>query len=111
MFPSSSRVKLNRAALKDVVELKVVPRRRRVHVTGDCQRQHENHKVTQLFSVKDNNNNNKSTCRSVQTFLPHQMGPENVTGYIPGGEPEETGVVGTQKAVRRHDVQTCERGV
>ncbi|TKS88907.1 Testis- and ovary-specific PAZ domain-containing protein 1 [Collichthys lucidus] len=92
MFPSSSRVKLNRAALKDAVELKVVPRRRRVHVTGDCQRQHENHKVTQLLSVKDNNNN-KSTCRSVQTFLPSQMGPGNVTGYIPGGEPEETGVV------------------
>ncbi|XP_071356453.1 protein TOPAZ1 isoform X5 [Trachinotus anak] len=30
MFPSSSRVKLNRVALKDVVGLKLVPRRRRV---------------------------------------------------------------------------------
>lgn len=90
MFPSTSRVKLNRAALKDVVELKLVPRRRRVHVTADSQRQHENHKVTQ--SHKDN--------KSVHTFLPRQMGPENVTdnaGYIPGGEPEETRVVGTQK--------------
>lgn len=58
MFPSSSRVKLNRVALKDVVGLKLTPRRRRLpkslnKVLSDSRKQEGNLISEQLMSEKD----------------------------------------------------------
>lgn len=95
MLPSSSRVKLNRVALKDVIGLQVVPRRRRA---GDSKQPEESPLVSEAVSVKD--------TASVQTFL--TVGPENVTGTVgdtPEGEPEEN-CVGTQRE-KRNKVQSC----
>ncbi|XP_038581266.1 protein TOPAZ1 isoform X2 [Micropterus salmoides] len=100
MFPSSSRVKLNRVALKDVIGLKLVPRRRRVpksqnnvNVTADSE---ENQEENQLQSMKDTNVTPLPCCSEhVQTPLTDQIWPENVTdttGAIPEGEPEENRV-------------------
>lgn len=107
MFPSSSRVKLNRVALKNVIGLKLVPRRRRVptsqnNVPALSPKQEENYLVSELVSVKDTAST-PSSNEPVQTFFTDQMGPENVTDTaraIPEGQPEEN-CVGTQKAKRR----------
>ncbi len=104
MFPSSNRVKLNRVALKDVIGLKVVPRRRRVpealnNVTGDSKQQQESQLVCEVVSVKGSASG-PSSYEPVQTCPTDPMGPESVTGAagdIPEGEPEEESV-GTQKA-------------
>ncbi|KAK9526263.1 hypothetical protein VZT92_014972 [Zoarces viviparus] len=93
MLPSSSRVKLNRVALKDVVGLNVEPRRRR---------------------RLPNSVNNNELHEPVQTAL---TGPENVTGTNSpgGGEPLESRV-GTQRPNRinngRYSVHEgpCTRG-
>ncbi|XP_044028329.1 uncharacterized protein topaz1 isoform X2 [Siniperca chuatsi] len=113
MFPTNSRVKLNRVALKDVIGLKLVPRRRRVpksqnNVTADSKKQEENQLVSELVSVKDTTSAH-SSHEPVQTFLTDQMGPENVTHTacnIAEGEPEEN-CVGTQKAKGGHTAQLC----
>lgn len=75
MFPSSSRVKLNRVALKDVVGLRLVPRRRRVpaplnNVTTDSNKRD----VSEIVSVKDTSSNDP-----VQTFLTEQTAPHKVS--------------------------------
>lgn len=105
MLPSSSRVKLNRVALKDVVGLNVEPRRRR------------------RLPNSVNNNEYKKTREEpkvvshepVQTAL---TGPENVTGTTGtnspgGGEPWESRV-GTQRPNRinnsRYSVQVKHEG-
>lgn len=112
MFPSSSRVKLNRVALKNVIGLKLVPRRRRVptshnNVPALSPKQEENYLVSELVSVKDTASTHSSN-EPVQTFSTDQMGPENVTvtaRAIPEGQPEEN-CVGTQKAKRRKNVES-----
>lgn len=112
MFPSSSRVKLNRVALKNVIGLKLVPRRRRVptsqnNVTANSPKQEETHLVSELVSVKDTASVPNS-YEPVQTSLTEQMGPENVTDKthnISEGQSEDC--VCTQKAKPRTDVESC----
>ncbi|XP_044192197.1 uncharacterized protein topaz1 isoform X1 [Thunnus albacares] len=104
MFPSSHRVKLNRVALKDVVGLKLAPRRRRVskplnNVTADSNKQEEKHVVSEIVSVKDNSSN-----EPVQTFLTEQMAPEN--------DPDTASRDAGEKKCepkRRNDFQSCKR--
>lgn len=111
MFPSSSRVKLNRVALTDVIGLQEVPRRRRVqkslrNVTGDPKQPEDSQLVSEVVSVKDTASV-PSSNEPVQTFLTDPVGPEKVTGTAgntPEGEPEEN-CVGTQKA-KRNNVQS-----
>ncbi|XP_028453376.1 uncharacterized protein topaz1 isoform X2 [Perca flavescens] len=112
MLPSSNRVKLNRAAFKDIVG-QPVPRRRRLqksfnNVTTDSTKQEENQLVSEPVSIKDTTSL-PSSNEPVRTSKTEQLGPENVTdttGNIADGEPEEN-CVGTQKAGRRNHYQPC----
>ncbi|XP_039978230.1 protein TOPAZ1 isoform X3 [Xiphias gladius] len=94
MFPSSSKVKLNRVALKDVVGLKLVPRRRRVlpnNVTVASKQQEEKQEDSQVMSGKDTASVPNSN-ETVQSSLTDQMGPDSVTHTarnITEGEPED----------------------
>ncbi|XP_073318978.1 uncharacterized protein topaz1 isoform X2 [Pagrus major] len=116
MFPCSSRVKLNRVAIKDVIGLKTAPRRRRVPTslntaTADPQTKEENQLVSEPVSVKDTVSSNNEP---VQTLLTEQMGPEKLTANIPEEEPVEncvdvdrnthpspTGLAGSEGSLRR----------
>lgn len=91
MFPSSSRVKLNRAALKDAVSLKLVARRKRVpespsNVTAEARQQ----VVSKALSLVEADPVPNSS-EPVLSFLTYQMGSEKVThtsSNMPEGEPE-----------------------
>lgn len=111
MFPSSSRVKLNRVALKDVVGLKLTPRRRRVpkllnRISAESKKQEKNFDSVQLMSEKDmvsppgSNEPNQN--------LTHTMGSEKKT-QAPSThdeeEPEENGS-GTQKTKSKVDSES-----
>ncbi|GAA6231834.1 uncharacterized protein topaz1 isoform X1 [Lates japonicus] len=117
MFPSSSRVKINRVALKDVVGLKLVPRRRRVlkspnKVTADAKQHEEKKDVSGVMSVK-NIASVPNSNKPVQSFLTDHMGPENVSDTASNtaeGEPEDS-CVGTQKAKRRKRYEPCRDNV
>ncbi|XP_056254599.1 uncharacterized protein topaz1 isoform X2 [Seriola aureovittata] len=79
MFPSSNRIKLNRVALKDVVGLKLVPRRRRVpkspdNVTAEPEKQ-------EVTSVKETGSV-PSSNEPVQSVYTDQRSPENVTDTV-----------------------------
>ncbi|XP_028453377.1 uncharacterized protein topaz1 isoform X3 [Perca flavescens] len=120
MLPSSNRVKLNRAAFKDIVG-QPVPRRRRLqksfnNVTTDSTKQEENQLVSEPVSIKDTTSL-PSSNEPVRTSKTEQLGPENVTdttGNIADGEPEEncvdidrnmhpspTGLAGSEGSLRR----------
>lgn len=104
MFPCPSKVKLNRVTLKNIIGLKLVPRRRRVptsqnNVTVNVSKQERGHLVSELVSDKDSSTSVYSTSEP-QSFLTEQMGPEkgvDRSHNIPEGQSEEN-CVGTQKA-------------
>ncbi|XP_059205635.1 uncharacterized protein topaz1 isoform X2 [Centropristis striata] len=91
MLPSTSRVKLNR----DLVGLKLVPRRRRPPQSlNKVKNQEENQLVPELVSLKDPASVLHSE-EAVQTSVRDQMGPENVTETscnTAEGKPQEDGV-------------------
>lgn len=101
MFPSSSRVKLNRVALKDAVWQKLVPRRRRASEPPNTGTADPREQVTGAVSVPNSN-------EPVRSFLTEQTGPEKVTytnSELPEGELENR--VGMQKAKRKKYDQSC----
>lgn len=108
MFPSSSRVKLNRVALKDVVGLKLTPRRRRVpkllnRISAESKKQEKNFDSVQLISEKDMVSPPGSN--KPDQNLTHTMGSEKKTqppSTHDEEEPEENGS-GTQKTKRKID--------
>lgn len=95
MLQSSSRVKLNRVALKDISELKLVPRRRRVskspNTVTDERKEQEETPLVYRGLVRDG---------ASVSYLTDRMGAEKMPHNIPGGEPEDT-CVGTQKEKRK----------
>ncbi|XP_051247143.1 uncharacterized protein topaz1 isoform X2 [Dicentrarchus labrax] len=102
MLPSSSRVKLNRVALKDVNGVKVSRRRR--NVTAESQNQEEHHPVCGPVSASV-----PSSHEPVLTHLTQQMGPENVTDAT-ANTPEDidrnihrspTALAGSEGSLRR----------
>ncbi|KAM8767463.1 uncharacterized protein topaz1 isoform 2-T2 [Acanthopagrus schlegelii] len=114
MFPCSSRVKLNRVALKDVVGLKAAaaaPRRRRVPTslntaTADPQTKEENLLVSEPVSVEDTASVS-SNSEPVQTLLPDQTGPaDTLTCNIPDEEPVEKCSF-AQKEKRSSNIESC----
>lgn len=113
MFPCSSRVKLNRVALKDVVGLKAAaaPRRRRVPTslntaTADPQTQEENLLVSEPVSVEDTASVS-SNSEPVQTLLTDQTGPaDTLTCNIPDEEPVEKCTC-AQKEKRSSNIESC----
>lgn len=111
MFPSSSRVKLNRVALKDVVGLKLTPRRRRLpklldRISADSKNQEKNFDSVQQMSEKDTVSPPGSN-EPDQNFT-HTMGSERKT-QAPSThdeeEPEENGS-GTQKTKSKVDSES-----
>lgn len=111
MFPSSSRVKLNRVALKDVVGLKLTPRRRRVpkllnRISAESKKQEKNFDSVQLISEKDMVSPPGSN--KPDQNLTHTMGSEKKTqppSTHDEEEPEENGS-GTQKTKRKIDSES-----
>nr|XP_023010812.2 testis- and ovary-specific PAZ domain-containing protein 1 isoform X3 [Maylandia zebra] len=97
MFPSSSRVKLNRVALKDVVGLQLTPRRRRVpkllnRISAESKKQEKNFDSVQLISEKDMVSPPGSN--EPDQNLTHTMGSEKKTqppSTHDEEEPEENG--------------------
>lgn len=108
MFPSSSRVKLNRSALKDAVSLNMLARRKRVpesqsNVTVEARQR----VVSEALSVAHAPSVPKSS-EAVQSFLTDQMGSDKVTHMSSSmleGEPGNC--VGTQNAKRKKYHQSC----
>ncbi|KAM7372918.1 hypothetical protein PAMP_007808 [Pampus punctatissimus] len=97
-FPTPGKVKLNRVALKDVIGLRLGPRRRRVpkplkNVTTDSNK----------HVVCDTSSN-----EPVQSILTEQMTPENVPETA-GRDPGETCAAGTLQSKRRNNIQSCKR--
>lgn len=112
MFPCSSRVKLNRVVLKDVIGLKAAaaPRRRRVPTslntaTADPQTQEENQLVSEPVSVEDTASVSRNN-EPVQTLLTDQAGPDKLTSNILDEEPVEN-CLGTQKKKRSNNIVSC----
>lgn len=111
MFPSSSRVKLNRVALKDVVGLKLTPRRRRVpkllnRISAESKKQEKNFDSVQLISEKDMVSPPGSN--KPDQNLTHTMGSEKKTqppSTHDEEEPEENGS-GTQKTKSKVDSES-----
>lgn len=111
MFPSSSRVKLNRVALKDVVGLKLTPRRRRVpkllnRISAESKKQEKNFDSVQLISEKDMVSPPGSN--EPDQNLTHTMGSEKKTqppSTHDEEEPEENGS-GTQKTKSKVDSES-----
>lgn len=111
MFPSSSRVKLNRVALKDVVGLKLTPRRRRVpkllnRIKAESKKQEKNFDSVQLISEKDMVSPPGSN--EPDQNLTHTMGSEKKTQPLSTHdeeEPEENGS-GTQKTKSKVDSES-----
>lgn len=102
MFPSP-KVQLNPVTLKNIIGLKLVPRRRRLptsqnNVTVNVPKQERGHLVSELVSDKDTT----SVCSTSepQSLLTEKIGPEKIADMahiIPEGQPKEN-CVGTQKA-------------
>ncbi|CAK6961000.1 uncharacterized protein topaz1 isoform X1 [Scomber scombrus] len=70
---SSRRVKLNRVALKDVLQIKLVPRRRTFQPLNDVSiKQEEKHVESEIMSVKDT-----GIDEQVQTFLTKKVCPDS----------------------------------
>ncbi|XP_026202763.1 uncharacterized protein topaz1 isoform X1 [Anabas testudineus] len=96
MFPSSSRVKLNRVALKDAVRLKPIHRRRQVSEppTNEDRKQD----LSEVVSVRD---------EPVQSFLKEQMNPEKVTIHTTCNTPEGEPGSCVGRAKRKRSDQSC----
>lgn len=96
MFPSSSRVKLNRVALKDAVRLKPIHRRRQVSEPPiDEDRKQD---LSEVVSVRD---------EPVQSFLKEQMNPEKVTIHTTCNTPEGEPGSCVGRAKRKRSDQSC----
>lgn len=102
MFPCPSKVQLNPVILKNIIKLKLVPRRRRVatsqsNVTTNVPKQERVHLVSELVSDRDTT----SVCSTSEPqSLTEKMGPEKIADMahkIPEGQSEEN-CVGTLKA-------------
>lgn len=112
MFPSSSRVKLNRVALKNVIGLKLVPRRRRVPTSGNMdhypKQKEETRLVSELQSVK-NTACVPNTNEHDQIPFTDKMGPESMS--VTAGNVSEARLgescARTQKARRRKPMEPC----
>lgn len=105
MAASSSRVKTDRAALKNIFRLELVPRRARVLTS-----QHNNGTVKRPSEVVVVRHSAPTGQEPGQTFKIQQIGPENVTitaRSIPGGRAEENGVR-RKKAMITTNVKSCE---
>lgn len=105
MTPSSSRVKTDRAALKNIFRLELVPRRTRVLTS-----QHSNGTAKRPGEVVAVGHSAPSAQEPGQCFKIQQMGTENVTitaRSIPGGRAEEN-CVRRQKAMTTTNVKSCE---
>lgn len=105
MAPSSSRVKTDRAALKNILRLELVPRQTRILTS-----QHDNGTAKRPSEVVAVRHSAPTGQEQGQSFKIQQMGPENVTvtaRSIPGGRAEENGVR-WQKAMITTNVNSCE---
>lgn len=105
MAPSSSRVKTDRAALKTILRLELVPRRTRVLTS-----QHNNGTAKRPSEVVAVRHSAPTAQEPGQSFKIQQTGPENVTitaRIIPGGRAEENGVR-RKKATITTNVKSCE---
>lgn len=105
MAPSSSRVKTDRAALKSIFRLELVPRRTLVPTS-----QYNNGTAKRPSGVVAVRHSAPTAQEPGQSFKIQQMGPENVTitaRSIPGGRAEENGVR-RQKATITTNGKSCE---
>lgn len=105
MAPSSSRVKTDRAALKNIFRLELVLRRARILTS-----QHNNGTLKRPSQVVAVRHSAPTGQEPGQTFKIQQIGPENLTitaRSIPGGRAEENGVR-RQKAMITTNVKSCE---
>lgn len=112
MFPSSNRVKLNRLALKDVVGLKLAPRRRKtpkaaIGISPDFSKQRQN-VLSKPSSVEETASVSGDRDESSQTVPePKSLEKQNDTlkrdlkGKLKGKHAV------TQRAKRRSDLQSC----
>lgn len=96
---SSRRVKLNRVALKDVLQIKLMPRRRQLKPLNDVViKQEEKHVVSEIMSVKD-----AAIDEQVQTFLTEKACPDSqsVPDSATKRQPRMTAV---SRSYRKRDV-------
>lgn len=109
MFPASGRVKLNRVALKDVIGLKLVPRRRRVQKSPENEKRVEKHEGP---SVEDPTavmgRNEPVCCVSADHWRPDSA--TEVASCCTAEEEPEHRRVGTLKALGRHCGQSRRQG-
>ncbi|XP_014904340.1 uncharacterized protein topaz1 isoform X1 [Poecilia latipinna] len=113
MFPSSSnRVKLNRLALKDVVGLKLAPRRRKtpkaaIDISPDSSKRHQNVlsnplSVEETASVSGDRNESSQTVPEPKNLEKQNDAlKDNLKGKLKGN------YAVTQKAKWRNDLQSC----
>lgn len=104
MAPSSSRVKTDRAALKNIFRLELIPRQTRVTS------QYNNGTAKRPSEVVAVRHSAPTAQEPGQSFNIQQMDPENVTitaRFIPGGRAEENGVR-RQKVMITTNVKSCE---
>uniref|UniRef100_A0A3B3YBS7 Protein TOPAZ1 n=1 Tax=Poecilia mexicana TaxID=48701 RepID=A0A3B3YBS7_9TELE len=112
MFPSSNRVKLNRLALKDVVGLKLAPRRRKtpkaaIDISPDSSRRHQNVlsnplSVEETASVSGDRNESSQTVPEPKNLEKQNDAlKDNLKGKLKGN------YAVTQKVKWRNDLQSC----